>query len=223
MVSKPTTRRKSVQKPGRRKESVAAAAKLDRQTRQTEQQKLEIIRGAARCFAHAGYEATTMRAIAQECGYTASSLYTYFQNKTEIFQGLVEQVDAAFLQVFAQKMPTGLSFSQRLELLFMRLLAALEQERDAVVFSANIIHGIAQKKGIKVQTAEFKFVEALTRWFQTYGSGKELSDDAAEDVAFFVWGIMHGFFLQWLGQGAKTPLADKVPIILRLILGGIQR
>lgn len=52
--------------------------------RATERRR-EILMGAARAFAHGGYDATNMDQIAHECGLAKGHIYHYFRSKEEIF------------------------------------------------------------------------------------------------------------------------------------------
>jgi TetR/AcrR family transcriptional regulator, cholesterol catabolism regulator len=49
------------------------------------ERRREILMGAARAFAHGGYDATNMDQIARECGLAKGHLYHYFRSKEEIF------------------------------------------------------------------------------------------------------------------------------------------
>jgi AcrR family transcriptional regulator len=50
-----------------------------------EERRREILVGAARAFAHGGYDATNMDQIAQACGLAKGHIYHYFVSKEEIF------------------------------------------------------------------------------------------------------------------------------------------
>ncbi len=50
-----------------------------------EERRREILIGAARAFAHGGYDATNMDQIAQACGLAKGHIYHYFVSKEEIF------------------------------------------------------------------------------------------------------------------------------------------
>lgn len=50
-----------------------------------EERRHEILMGAARAFAHGGYDATNMDQIARECGLAKGHIYHYFRGKQEIF------------------------------------------------------------------------------------------------------------------------------------------
>src|SRR5262249_61241684 len=49
------------------------------------ERRREILMGAARAFARAGYDATNMDQIARECGLAKGHIYHYFRSKQEIF------------------------------------------------------------------------------------------------------------------------------------------
>jgi len=49
------------------------------------ERRREILMGAARAFAHGGYDATNMDQIASECGLAKGHIYHYFRSKEEIF------------------------------------------------------------------------------------------------------------------------------------------
>jgi AcrR family transcriptional regulator len=194
-----------------------AQAKVARRARQATHQRGDIIQGAARCFARAGFEATTMRAIADECGFTASSLYTYFESKDEIFAALVSDVERRFLAVFEQQIPNGLDFSQRLELLLMRFLEAAQEDRDALVFVSSMSRG-------QPYAEDLGFVHAFAGWIDRHSTKKDRRGYSAVDCAFYVWGVMHGFFIQWLSEGgSEKQLGQKVPVIADLIFRGFSR
>ncbi len=57
-----------------------------------EERRREILVGAARAFAHGGYDATNMDQIAQACGLAKGHIYHYFRSKEEIFTEI--RVDA---------------------------------------------------------------------------------------------------------------------------------
>jgi len=51
----------------------------------TKERRRAILTGAARAFAHGGYDATNMDQIARECGLAKGHIYHYFRSKEEIF------------------------------------------------------------------------------------------------------------------------------------------
>jgi AcrR family transcriptional regulator len=56
-----------------------------RDVARAEERRREILMGAARAFAHGGYDATNMDQIARACGLAKGHIYHYFRSKEEIF------------------------------------------------------------------------------------------------------------------------------------------
>ena len=86
-------------------ESIDAAARATlgvrghriRNLAKAEERRREILTGAARAFARAGFDATNMDQIARECGLAKGHIYHYFRSKEEIFTEIrVDAVNRAF-------------------------------------------------------------------------------------------------------------------------------
>ena len=75
----------------------------ERRERDREHTRRKILDAAREMFVRLGYEATTMRAIAQEVEYTPTALYHHFENKeallTEISTVDFRALAAAFLRI----------------------------------------------------------------------------------------------------------------------------
>jgi AcrR family transcriptional regulator len=56
-----------------------------RDVARAEERRRTILMGAARAFAHGGYDATNMDQIAHACGLAKGHIYHYFRSKEEIF------------------------------------------------------------------------------------------------------------------------------------------
>ncbi|MEQ8273124.1 MAG: helix-turn-helix domain-containing protein [Deltaproteobacteria bacterium] len=199
-------------------------AKAERRARLADHQRQQITSAAARCFAEAGYDATTMRAIAEACGFTASSLYTYFDGKEDIFSAIIEQLSEHANDVFTRPMPPSMGFEQRLELLFMRLLEFTETQRDALIFMKKMHHGCAAASAATdtMIRSEVEFIDAIRDWIASNAADQDFGDATLDDVAFFVWGTMHGFFVQWLARGDAAKLGNKLSVMTQLILKGLR-
>lgn len=76
----------------RRSTAVGIRGYRIRDLAKTTERRREILTGAARAFAHGGYDATNMDQIARECGLAKGHIYHYFRSKEEIFTEI--RVDA---------------------------------------------------------------------------------------------------------------------------------
>ncbi len=61
--------------------------------------RTRILRAAEALFGRAGFEGTTVRRIAQDCGLTNAALYYYFTSKQDILNALVAEFRAAPVRV----------------------------------------------------------------------------------------------------------------------------
>ncbi len=64
-----------------------------------------IVEASAQVLEQRGYQAATTNRIAERAGVSVGTLYQYFNNKDEIFDALIEQEAARYLQALEQAMP----------------------------------------------------------------------------------------------------------------------
>lgn len=77
--------------------------------------KKEIIHAAARLFKEKGYNAVSMRDLAQELGIKASSLYNHIASKQEILGCIVLAVAENFTEHISSIFPQEIAATQKLE------------------------------------------------------------------------------------------------------------
>src|SRR6266511_2660822 len=73
-----------------------------RRTRQREETRRLILNTAREMFVRLGYEATTMRAIADRIEYTATAIYHHFRSKDELMTELCDIDFRALAGAFQQ-------------------------------------------------------------------------------------------------------------------------
>jgi AcrR family transcriptional regulator len=193
-----------------------------RRERKIERTREDILEGAARAFAAGGVSGTTMRAIANEVGLTASSLYTYFGSKEEILAALFQRVHEESLSLLDEPMPSGLSFPQRLELLLIRQMRFAQQRRDIFVTMMSAITGESPHLGADFVAGQSAFVERLATWIGAHASEADLGGRRIEHVACFIWGTTNAFFEKWLREPEPAGSTELIELILDLILNGLS-
>jgi len=77
-------------------------APTDRQAREQSAVREKILAAARALFVDRGYEAVSLRKIAESIGYTAPALYTHFPDKTEILKALCRDDFGALAKVFGK-------------------------------------------------------------------------------------------------------------------------
>lgn len=182
-----------------------------------------ILDAAAAVFAQQGYHAVTMKDIASAAGYTAPSLYNYFDSKEAIFTALLERLHQANLGALDEPVPSGLTFAQRLELLVRRFVDVRTRHADAfALFMRLSSAGMpSEELGRWMQEAFNAFLDRLTRWMGESASEAELRCHEAEALAFHLWGTMaaeHARVL--LGRDAQADPQAHTQRIVALFLHG---
>jgi len=79
-----------------------STASLERRQRERSDTRRKILDAAREMFVRKGYEATTMRAIADRIGYTPTAIYHHFRNKDALLTELTTQDFRALAQAFQQ-------------------------------------------------------------------------------------------------------------------------
>lgn len=78
-----------------------------RDAAKAEVRRREILLGAARAFAHGGYDATNMDQIADACGLAKGHIYHYFHSKEEIFTQIRVDAVSRLLETLDAIAPTA--------------------------------------------------------------------------------------------------------------------
>jgi AcrR family transcriptional regulator len=74
----------------------------ERREREKQELRTKILDAARELFAAEGYEAVTMRKIAERIEYSATAIYAHFKDKNALIRELCEEDFAAFAQAFVE-------------------------------------------------------------------------------------------------------------------------
>jgi AcrR family transcriptional regulator len=161
-----------------------------------------------------------MTEIAEEAGFTAASLYTYFPSKKAIFRELGELVHEELTEVLATDVQPGASLADELTALLTSLLGWVERRRGIFqVFFALQWSGepdLARDPGEATQPDAFGIASerliALLRRHPVPGRD-------AEHLALALLGLVDSFVKAWVAQPDR-PLGEVTPLIVDLFLNG---
>lgn len=187
----------------------------------SERMRQEIVMAAAEAFAKKGYRATTMQEIAAAAGYTAASLYTYFKSKEEIFRAIVKNLKADLLGTYRERLPAGLSFAQRLELLLLRQYELSERRKTAIQLILSTTSEVAPEELSPASDGHKAFCDAFEAWMAEHASPKDLGGATPQEAARVLMGISHAFFQDWILGRLDGRLSDAAPRVVSYFLHGI--
>jgi AcrR family transcriptional regulator len=88
-------------KPGTRSERVRAASR-SRREQQKQELREAIIEAAAALFLEKGYEQFSLRQVAEQIGYSATTIYLYFADKDDLLFTVVDRAFARFDERLAE-------------------------------------------------------------------------------------------------------------------------
>ena len=197
-------------------------ARTSRKEREIDNTKQEILRAAARAATVHGFETITLRDIAKETGYTVGTLYSYFDGKEAILEGLIGEITSLALQTLREPMPGGLTLAQKMELLIQRQLKMAEEWRDAVfVLMGVIFQGGVMIKAIKLG-ADVNFYETYAKWIKANAEPSELEGQDPIEVALVYLGVLQAVITGALLRKSKQPLMNLARRIMQYLSKGIQ-
>lgn len=170
-----------------------------------------ILAAARELFNEQGYEATTMRKIAEHIGYSATAIYRHFPDKRTILTELVHADFAALGASFATAMTEpdpvrrlamlgkgyvefGLRFPNHYRLMFMT--------RKAPVPMVEAQESCIVRKGDPTSDAYAALVHTVREVMATGILRPELNDPEA--VAQIMWACIHGLVSLYLDHGTDV-------------------
>jgi AcrR family transcriptional regulator len=119
-----------------RQPDARSAARERRRQEAAERTRRDILEAALSAFGRLGFEATRLADIAEEAGFTAASLYTYFASKAEIVAAcerlLRDEFAAELGPVPSEPAPDAAAFEGAVSAFLGRLVGWCARRRDGV-------------------------------------------------------------------------------------------
>ncbi|MGE5175935.1 MAG: TetR/AcrR family transcriptional regulator [Hyphomicrobiales bacterium] len=193
----------------------------------------KILAAAREMFAHEGYDAVTMRAIAKRIGYTPTAIYHHFKNKSALLTELCDQDFARLAQHFNASVATADPVERILAvgqayLRFAELYPSQYRFMFMTVIPFTELSGeyLAEHRGIPERDA-YAFLRAACQEAIDRGAFvAEIQD--ADELAQILWGGVHGFISIRITKGHEqwVPWRDAHDVAIRgmqMMLRGILR
>lgn len=192
-------------------------------TAKAQQTRAGIVDAALRLFEAGGYDATTMRAIADEAGVSLGSAYYYFSGKEELVQAFYDriQVDHTAAAEAALDQP---GFADRLRGVLESFVDVAEPFHD---FGGQFFRNAADPRSplspFSPQSAAAR--EASTALFRRAVEGSDLKVAPAlrEELPDLLWLLHMGVVLFWVHDDSpgqrrtRTLVAGLVPLVDRSV------
>ncbi len=168
----------------------------ERRAREKENVRSRILDAARELFEKEGYEAVTMRRIADKVEYTATALYSHFENKEALLQALSDRDALALGERFRQlrKIPNPVERIRRMGEAYMRF--ALEHPHEYRLLFMMPQPPLSPERSIirKGDPDQDAYALLVTTVDEAVAAGllrSELRDP--EQIAQVLWAGVHGF------------------------------
>lgn len=169
--------------------------------------RLEIVKSATKSFSLYGYKATTMDQVARLANVGKGTIYTFFSNKEELFDEVIDQLLADVLSAANEALSADNSFQDNLhnalyKMLEFRLehqltIKLFQEERD---IGTPIVQEGMQRLENTIQTYIKEKIEfAIER--------KEIKACDAEITAFIILKLYIALIFDW--EKKRKPLSEK--------------
>ena len=103
-----------------------------------------ILETAIDLFADKGYAGTSVREIVEEAGVSKPVLYYYFQSKEGLFLAILEMAEVLQTELLARVLESNGNLLERLLLLYRRIYAGIDQNRNLYKMIYGLIYGPPQ-------------------------------------------------------------------------------
>ena len=196
-------------------------------TSKGEQTRTKIVEAALALFMERGFEATTMRAVAEEAGVSLGNAYYYFESKEELVQAFYERSHREHLAAVVPRLEGEKDFRKRL---LATLHAKIDTSEPYHRFSGVLFRSAADphsplnpfsdaSRAVREEAIEFmgELVD---------GSSLKPPQDLRAELPQLLWLYEMGIVLFWIFDTSRERrrtrvLIDRtVPIVTRLIALG---
>jgi AcrR family transcriptional regulator len=195
-----------------------------RHTKKGERTKAQIVEAALNLFFEHGYEATTMRAVAERAGVAVGNAYYYFESKEHLIQAFYARTHAEHLAAFEPILAQETSFK---ELLRQLLHTKIETAEPYHRFSGLLFKTAADPKSplnpFSDDSREVRdqATELFTRLLAA--TDQKVPADLMEELPNLLWLYEMSMVLFWIhdestGRARTYKLIDRtVDIVTKLI------
>jgi AcrR family transcriptional regulator len=174
--------------------------------------KQELLKAALKLFARDGVRESSIRAVAEEAGFTNPVLFKYFEGKDALALFLFERCYLRMVREATIALSGGGTFRARLGRLVARLLALLDESPEAVLFVNEELRRFWPL--MSPATRRHSLLGMTRRFFEEGEVSKEI-DHTLLVTAF--WGLLGQFarihaFGEW--KGAAVDAAPQVEALV---------
>jgi len=187
-----------------------------RRTRQREETRRAILDATEAILLEDGIEQFSIRKLATRCGYTAPTIYHYFQDKDGLIDALLEERFSRLLQRVRRVSigPDPIANMREYGRAFLRFAASNP------TFYRVMIRGASDGGERKIRAAE-QARDLMAGQLQALASEGRLWTDDVEAALQSVWAVLHGVAALRLGNPKYAWSKNLADVALETVLRGL--
>lgn len=182
-----------------------------------------ILKTAIGMFAEKGYAGTSVREIVEQAGVSKPVLYYYFQSKEGLFLAILKMAENLQKELLARVLESSGDVLERLLLLYRRIYAGIDENRNLYKMIHSLIYGPPQgAPDYDFTRYHHHMFEAIRNIYKAGIDGGEVKRIADDEVAYLVLSLLD--FCLNIDQ-VQPQLSDpqRPERLLRLAFQGIKK
>jgi AcrR family transcriptional regulator len=188
-------------------------------------QRRRLFEAAAAVFARLGYAEASAEAISREAGMSKATFYEHFANKEECLLALFDQAAADVIREMGavSEGDDFADYEQRVRAGIRAFLGTLERHPDSAYTLIVSILGAGPRAAERRDAILERFAETIFRDNARYAPRYGAPTFATRDDAFAIVGAVTELVARHLRAGRAHEVLELEPVILRLVLGALDR
>jgi AcrR family transcriptional regulator len=193
---------------------------VDEQMR--EAMRNRIIQEAASEFARLGFDQANINTIAEQAGIGKGTIYLYFENKRELFLGMLRAIAQSQLTTIRAALAGEGTVQQRIERLFRAFAHLAEEHSDSFNVYMSALYGVNRAFKDEATKLLRDYLAVISLVLEEGKARGELQYEDAEATALLVLSITESYVLtaRVLGQ-SEAMMASQASTVAQSLLQGI--
>lgn len=216
----PRTGKTTTGTPRRGQVAELPAAAAARPRKRTAERSEELLAIAASLIVRHGYHGVGMRAIADEAGIRAASLYHHFRSKDDLVKQIVFRASRDFIVEQLSILDGEGTYAVRLEELVRSQVVYLQENRDACYVLLHELRALPPEVVEEVQRPRREYQHRIASFI---AEGVEAGEFTCEDPALFALAMldMINRVHVWFEPGGRYSIEELADKYARLVVTGM--
>lgn len=190
--------------------------------RREQKRMKEILDAAQEIFTEKGFEGVTINEIADRALAAKSTVYEYFESKSEILTEIVAR-GFSLLSEYVQRKIAGVDDPRERIVALIRAELRFFEKRIAFFEMLSLDRPEFGRKTTSVVVPAYsEHIAMIEKEVQRGIDAGSVRADVANDTAHLVFAAVQTFTLRWLVEGKKGSLTEKADALAAILLDGIS-